>query len=92
MVKRIEYSLENKDNKEHSTDWVIVYIHPLPQQPHQGIFSERFLPCFVFTRLDVDCWLIFPMDSRDEFILLKIDEAVDPPILFLPCDRMLLQN
>lgn len=41
-------------------------------------------------RLDVDCWLTFPMDSRDEFILLNIDEVVDPPTP--PCEpRLLLQ-
>lgn len=56
------------------------YRHPLPQHAHQGIFPPDF-ECEVMDnfRLD-DCWLIFPRESRDEAMLLQIDDAVDPPI------------
>lgn len=59
---------------------IFIHIHPLPQHAHHGIFPLLF-ECDVIEifRLDVDCWLIFPNDSRDEVILFPIDEPVDPP-------------
>lgn len=56
-------------------------MQPLPQHAHQGILPLLF-ECDVmdiFRRDEV--WLMFPSDSRDEDILLQIDEAVDPPML-----------